>query len=203
MPRRPGTAQTRSIAREARPQLKHAPAEGSTRAPASLLPNDCSTPPEQRYARGERRRGFLNPEDTQSIQRSLARAGALLLLLGLLTGFYISAAMGQRIAVDVHSAVASHLNALLGAFWMFAAAWSMPMMRYGLAGQRRLAIGIAVPNFANWAITAVKAALHVGGVDITQEPANNAVLAALTLFVVLPSLAAAVAWLAGFQKTRT
>jgi hydroxylaminobenzene mutase len=150
----------------------------------------------------EGRRGALSDEATTAVQRSLARAGAALLLLGLLTGFYISAAMGQRIAVDVHSAVAAHLNAFLGAFWMFAVAWSMPLLRFGTAGRRRLAVGVAVPNYANWVITLVKAALHVSGVDVSTNPLNNAVLAALTLFVVLPSLAAAGAWLYGFTAPR-
>jgi hydroxylaminobenzene mutase len=122
------------------------------------------------------------------------------MLLGLLTGLYIAAAMGQRIHVDVHSAVAAHLNAMLGALWMIAVAWSLPMLSYGEAGRRRLAIAVSVPNYANWLITGVKAALHVSGVDVTADPANNAVLGALTLGVVLPSLAAGGAWILGFRK---
>jgi hydroxylaminobenzene mutase len=130
----------------------------------------------------------------------MALAGAFLTLLGLLTGLYIAAAMGQRIHVDVHSAVAAHLNAMLGAFWIFAVAWSLPMLGYGEVGRRRLTIAVSVPNYANWLITVVKAALHVSGVSVSPDPANNAVLGALTLLVVLPALAACGAWLLGFRK---
>jgi hydroxylaminobenzene mutase len=137
---------------------------------------------------------------TSDIQRQLAVSGAILLLLGLLTGFYISAAMGQRIDVDVHSAVAAHLNALLGAFWIFGVGWTLPMLHYGPVGQRRLALAVIVPNYANWLITCVKAPLRVAGVDVGPSLANNAVLAGLTLFVVLPSLAAAAAWIWGFRR---
>lgn len=141
----------------------------------------------------------MTSDRTSDVQRQLALSGAVLLLLGLLTGFYISAAMGQRIDVDVHSAVAAHLNALLGAFWIFGLGWTLPMLRYGPLGQRRLALAVVVPNYANWLITCIKAALRVAGVDAGLSFANNAVLAGLTIFVVLPSLAAAVAWIAGFR----
>lgn len=140
------------------------------------------------------------PGATAEIQRQLAIWGAVLLLLGLLTGFYISAAMGQRIDADVHSTVAAHLNAFLGAFWIFGFAWTLPMLRYGPAGQRRLAVLVVVPNYANWLITGVKANLRVAGVDVGPSLANNAVLICLTVFVVIPSLVAAVAWIAGFRR---
>jgi (hydroxyamino)benzene mutase len=143
-----------------------------------------------------------NSEATAELQRQLALWGAVLLLGGLLTGFYISAAMGHRIEVDIHSTVAAHLNALLGAFWIFGVGWTLPMLRYGPVGQRRLAIGVVVPNYANWLITGAKAALHVSGVDVGPSLANNAVLVGLTIFVVLPSLVTAVAWIAGFRRAR-
>ena len=139
-------------------------------------------------------------ESTSVVQRQLALSGAVLLLLGLLTGFYISAAMGQRIDADVHSAVAAHLNALLGAFWIFGVGWTLPMLRYGPVGQRRLALVVIVPNYANWLITCVKAALRVAGVDVGPSLANNAVLCGLTVFVVLPSLVGAAAWIWGFRR---
>ncbi len=142
-----------------------------------------------------------SPDSTVEVQRQLALWGAVLLLLGLLTGFYISAAMGQRLDVDVHSTVAAHLNAFLGAFWIFGVAWTLPMLRYGPVGQRRLSLAVIAPNYANWLITCLKAAVHVAGVDLGPSLANNAVLAGLTLFVVLPSLGAAVAWIAGFRRS--
>jgi hydroxylaminobenzene mutase len=91
------------------------------------------------------------------------------------------------------------LNALLGAFWIFAVGWTLPMLRYGPTGQRRLAYGVILPNYANWLVTCVKAALHVAGIDVSADPANNAIFGMLTGLVVLPSVAAAVAWLWGLR----
>ena len=124
------------------------------------------------------------------------------MLCGLLTGFYIAAAMGQRIHVDLHAAVAAHLNAMLGSFWMFAVAWSLPMLSYGEGGRRRLAVTLGAACYGNWFITALKAALHVSGVDASADPVNNAVFGALTLLVVLPSVAAGGAWILGFRRAR-
>jgi hydroxylaminobenzene mutase len=148
-------------------------------------------------------RGLLNADASAGLQRSLALAGAVLMFLGLLTGFYISAAMGQRIHVEVHAAVAAHLNAMLGALWMFAVAWSLPLLRYGEVGRRRLVVAVSIPNYANWLITTVKATLHVSGVDVSPDPANNVVMGALTLLVVLPALAACGVWVLGFRKPRS
>ncbi len=135
------------------------------------------------------------------VARLLARAAAWLVLLGLLTGFYVSAAMTGKLPVDAHAALASHLNALLGAFLLLGVAVTLPLLRYGPVGQRRLAWAFIVANFANWLVTAVKAWLHVSGVDLTGQPANDAILVALTLTVVLPGLGGAAAWVHGLGGT--
>src|SRR5262245_66473609 len=100
-------------------------------------------------------------EDTQTL---LARAGAILILLGLLTGGYVSAAMSGSLPVDPGAALASHLNAILGGFWIFAVAWSVPRLSYGTTGARRLAWLLIVPNFANRVDTAIKAWMKVNGI---------------------------------------
>jgi hydroxylaminobenzene mutase len=133
-------------------------------------------------------------------QRTLAVATAWLLMLGVFTGFFAAAAMSGQINADGHAALASHLNALLGAFWMHAVAWSMPLLRYGAVGQRRLAWLVIIPNFANWIVTAAKALLKVSGIAHTGEPKNDAILMALGALVVVPSIAAAVGWVAGFRN---
>ncbi len=131
--------------------------------------------------------------------RLLARAAAWLVLLGLLTGLYVSAAMTGKVAADAHAALASHLNAILGAFLLLGVAVTLPLLRYGPTAQRRLAWAFIVANFANWAVTAVKSALHVSGVDWTGQPANDAIFVALTLGVVLPGLGGAAAWVYGLS----
>src|SRR4051812_12928077 len=96
--------------------------------------------------------------------RQLTLNAAVLMAVGLLTGIFVSAAMTNKVDADAHAALASHLNALLGCFWMVAVAFSMPMLRYGPTGQLRLAWLATVPNFANWIITALKSFLKVAGV---------------------------------------
>ena len=132
--------------------------------------------------------------------RLMAHAAAWLLLLGLLTGGYVAAAMTGKVPASPQAALASHLNALMGAFLLLGVGWTLPMLRYGPTGLRRLAWAFIVANFANWAVTAVKAWLRVAGVDATGEPVNDAVFGVLTLSVVLPSLGAAAAWVYGFRR---
>ncbi|MGZ3458693.1 MAG: hypothetical protein ACXU86_09320 [Archangium sp.] len=134
--------------------------------------------------------------------RLMAQAAAWLALLGLLTGGYVSAAMTGKVPADAHAALAAHLNALMGTFLLLGVAWTLPMLRYGPVGQRRLAWAFIVANFANWAVTAVKAWLHVAGVDAIGEPVNDAVFGVLTFTVVLPALGAAAAWVYGFRRPR-
>lgn len=134
--------------------------------------------------------------------RLLAQASAWLVLLGLLTGGYVAAAMTGKVPADGQMALASHLAALMGAFLMLGVAWTLPMLRYGATGQRRLAWAFILANFANWFVTGVKAWLRVAGVDATGEPVNDAVFGVLTLTVVLPALGAAAAWVYGFRRAR-
>ncbi len=134
--------------------------------------------------------------------RLMAHAAAWLTLLGLLTGGYVSAAMTGKVPADPHIALASHLNALMGAFLLLGVAWTLPMLRYGARGQHRLAWAFIVANFANWSVTAVKAWLRVSAVDATGEPVNDAVFGVLTLSVVLPALGAAAAWVYGFRRSQ-
>src|SRR6185503_21135466 len=89
----------------------------------------------------------------------LARASAWLVVVGLLTGAPVAWAMVGKIHADAHAMLASHLNALLGAFLMLGVAWTLPMLRYGPVGQRRLAWAMILANYANWFITAVKSFL--------------------------------------------
>lgn len=132
------------------------------------------------------------------VQRLVFRA-AVLLTLGLATGVLVSAAMTGKIPADPHAMLSSHLNALLGAFWMIAVAWTLPMTRFGAVGRERLVLGVTVANYANWLVTAVKSFLKVSGVDFIGEPKNDVIFGLLTLLVVLPSFAVAGAWAWGLS----
>lgn len=136
-------------------------------------------------------------------ERLLGKAAALLFLIALLTGLYAGLAMSGKIPVHGGAALASHLNALMGTFLMVSFGWTMPMLRYGDAAKRRLALVFVATSYANWIITAVKAALQVSGLDLVGKAANDGVFVALQIFVVLPTLGAAIAWVLGFRAVRS
>lgn len=133
-------------------------------------------------------------------QRFLGLAAAVLMLVGLLTGGLVAQAMVGKVPADPHAMLASHLNAMLGAFWMLSVAFTLPMLRYGDVGRQRLAWVVTIPNYANWIVTMVKAFLHVSGVDYTGHAANDAIFFILDLTVVAPSLLASGAWVYGFLR---
>ena len=135
----------------------------------------------------------------EALQRRMGAWAAGLMVAGLLTGIYVSAAMTGKVPADPHMALAAHLNALLGCFWIIAVAWSMPLMRYSAPGRARLSWLIIIPNVANWAVTAWKAWWKVSGIDAIGEVRNDTIFGLLTVLVVLPSLVGAVAWLSGFS----
>lgn len=139
---------------------------------------------------------------TEMPTRLLGRSAAILIGLALLTGFVVAAAMTGKVDADPHAMLAAHLNALLGAFWMIGVAWSLPLMRLDAIWLRRLAWLTIAPNYANWGVTAVKALLKVSGVTATADARNNAIFGALTVLVVLPSLAGAGIWIWGFRGER-
>lgn len=133
-----------------------------------------------------------------SLRRSAGFVGASLVLIGLLTGGFASFAMTGKVAFDGHSALAAHLNAMLGGFWVVALATTLPMLRYSQRGLKRLVLVTVVANVANWAITLLKAGWRVLGIEHTGERSNDIVFGLLTVFVVAPSIVAAAAWAWGF-----
>ena len=141
----------------------------------------------------------MTPDEQQRLQRLMARHAAMLVLLGLATGAFAGLAMSQKVDADGHAALASHLNALLGAFWVLGVAWSVPLLRYSEPGARRLALVIIGAQYANWLVTLVKSLWRVSGIDFGGGARNEIVFVALMLTVVLPSLAGAVAWLLGLR----
>ena len=140
--------------------------------------------------------------NSSSAARELTRNAAIVMAIGLLTGVFVAAAMTKQVNADAHAALASHLNAVLGCFWMVSVAYSMPMLRYGETGLRRLGWLTTIPNVGNWIITALKAVLHVSGVAATGESKNDLVFGLSTVFVVVPSFAAVGAWIYGFFGKR-
>lgn len=139
------------------------------------------------------------PDAGSSTPRLLARAAACLVLASLLTGFLIAAAMIGWISAQTSNLVGAHLSSFMGALLLLGFGWSLPLLHYGEVGKQRIAWGFIVTFFGNWLLTTTKAFLHVKGVYWTADAANNVIFSLLTLFVVLPSLAATVAWFLGLR----
>lgn len=136
----------------------------------------------------------------KNVQRQAAFLGATLLIISFATGGLLAAAMSGKVSADSHVILAAHLNALFGCFWLCALAFTLPLTRFGELGAKRLVFLTAIPAYANWLITLVKAFFHVAGVALNGNTHNDAVFAALNVFVVLPSLGAAVVWAYGLAK---
>ena len=82
----------------------------------------------------------MSTESPTPLQRSLMSRGAVLLFLGLLTGVWAGAVMTEGRALGLtlakpqfeRLALISHLNALLGCFWIAAVGWTMPTIEFAV-----------------------------------------------------------------------
>jgi hypothetical protein len=137
-----------------------------------------------------------------ALQRRTAAAGAVLLVLGFLTGVLLAQAMTHHIDADLHQILAAHFIAVLGCLWLVALALTLPMLRYGEVGRRRVVLVTAIPAYGNWGVTAVKSFFHVSGVGLNGDHANDVVFGALSALVVIPSFVAALAWAYGLLGAR-
>ncbi len=130
-------------------------------------------------------------------QRGLASAIAWLILLSMLMGLAMAFAPGQ--GWDEAHLLSAHRNGLTGAFWMLAVAWTMPMLSYGPAGLGRLTVALVIANYANLFLPALRAMLHVDGRGFTGQTSNDVLYVMLLALVHVPSLGAALGWVAGFR----
>jgi len=144
----------------------------------------------------------MNATALAALQRKTAFYGAVLLVIGFATGGVLAGAMTGKVSADAHTILASHLNAVLGCFWLLALAFTLPMLRFGEKGLRRLVLVTVIPNYGNWAVTLLKAFLHVAGVGLTGQGNNDLVFGLLNVFVVVPSFVAGGAWAYGLLGTR-
>jgi hypothetical protein len=136
-----------------------------------------------------------------ALRNRLARAGAWLFFVGLVTGLWAAAVLTGKVTVEIpRLALAAHLNGLLGGLWLIAVAWTLDFLRYGERGRRRLALLVVISTWANWLVTTIASILGVRGLEYTGALANDIVAGLLQLFVVLPALAGAGAWAWGFGE---
>lgn len=119
------------------------------------------------------------------------------------TGILLAQAQSKKIDADVPEVVAAHLNALLGCLWLVALAATLPWLRFGEVGRKRIVSITVLAAYANWLVTTVKSFLHVPGVDLDGRKTNDAVFVALTVLVVIPSFVASIAWVYGLLGARS
>ncbi|MFL6208795.1 MAG: hypothetical protein ACJ74W_08085 [Pyrinomonadaceae bacterium] len=143
--------------------------------------------------------------ELDQIRKRLAFNGALLFAIGMVTGFWLAAAVTKKFGIGdpvltPQLARAAHLNALFGGLWLIAAAWSFQFLRYGPRGLRRLAFIIALPAWANWLVTLFASFFGVNGLDYTGRLTNDVIAFLLQTTVVLPTLIACGFWVWGFRR---
>jgi (hydroxyamino)benzene mutase len=137
--------------------------------------------------------------DTSKLSRGLVFQAAVLFVIGSFTGIYLSLAMTGKIDVDDKAAMAAHLNAYLGAFWMLGVAWTLQFSRLSISSMRIMTIAVALANYSNWLITFVKSALKEKGLDFVGSIENMAIHGSLILFVVIPTLVGSIMWAWGLR----
>jgi (hydroxyamino)benzene mutase len=138
------------------------------------------------------------------IRKQLAFAGALLFLVGMITGLWSAAALTGTVAVAIpRVALIAHLNALLGGLWLLAVAWSFEFLHYSEKGLRRLAIGVGIPAWSNWLVTLLASFLGVTGLKYTGARANDLIAFLLQALVVVPTLIVCGFWVWGFRRRQS
>jgi len=138
----------------------------------------------------------------KTLQRQAGLLGAVLLFIGYATGGLLAMAMTGKVDADPKVVLSAHLNGVLGCFWLCAVAATLPFTRFGEVGAKRLVLVTALPAYANWLITTIKAFYRVAGVGLDGRGANDAVFAALNAFVVIPSFVAVGAWVYGLMRPK-
>ena len=144
---------------------------------------------------------LLDSPSLKELQHQLVKKAALLLVLGLLTGLYISLVAMKIVHADFNTVLSAHLNALLGSFWLLGVGWSLSFCRASYVQLKQMSRLMILANFSNWFFTLIKAHLHVAGIQMTSDWVNNSILIALTLFVVLPALYACWIWIKSLQRS--
>jgi hydroxylaminobenzene mutase len=139
--------------------------------------------------------------DVEKLRHEVAARGAVLFGLGMTTGLWAGAALTEKVKVAIpHLALAAHLNGIFGGLWLFALAFTLPLLSYGEVGVRRLVTLTLVPTYGNWAVTLLASVLGVRGLEFTGNGANDVVAALLLALVVAPTLAACAGWVWGFRR---
>lgn len=131
------------------------------------------------------------------VAHTLIKSAAVLMLCALFTGLYLSLIAMKIVSADFSMALASHLNALLGAFWILSVSYSLRFCHLDTTKLNLMSRSIIIANYGNWGLTLLKSHLHVAGIEFTQDMSNNVILVLLSLLVVLPAFIGTILWIRG------
>ena len=112
----------------------------------------------------------------------------------------LNASFTGKIDVNPHFMLASHLNAILGTFWLFCLAQSWQWIDLSERSKVILYRSTLIAAWANWLITLIKSVLKVQGIDWVGEAYNDLIFMILTLTVVLPTFCSSILWILGVRR---
>ncbi|MEP0987136.1 hypothetical protein [Ekhidna sp.] len=128
----------------------------------------------------------------------IARSAAVLFLLGLLTGIYVTFVATDQIDGNLGASVAAHLNGIIGALIILSLHLILRIIKFGHLYKVNMIRLFILANYSNWFLTLVKSFLDVDGLEIIQKSlANNVIHIALVMLVVIPSLVGGGMWVFG------
>jgi len=130
----------------------------------------------------------------------LVVAATSLFLVGVVTGILIPTAAGDD--AKFGRILASHLNGLLGCFWLLGLAWTLPRLQLSDGQVKALCLMAMLSAWSNWGLALVKAYMGHAALDWGAGGGNGVLWIALVASVVLPTLGAAVLWALGAWKGR-
>jgi (hydroxyamino)benzene mutase len=135
------------------------------------------------------------------LQQRVAKLAVVLLAIAMVTGGWAGVALSGKVSIPIpRLALAAHLNALLGGFWLLAFSFTLPMLSYSDKAKERLAWLQIIPNYGNWFVTLIASFLGVRGLAFTGDVANDIIAGALITIVVMPALVGTFAWAWGFRE---
>lgn len=125
---------------------------------------------------------------------------AILFLLANLTGLLLIAINNDIIMADKRQMFNSHLNGLLGCFWLLGLAFSLRWVNMGGIANKLLVYTAAIAAYALWLLSLLKSILNVEGTTMGASAENDAIVIGYMILVVIPTLISACLWVTGLRS---
>jgi hypothetical protein len=136
-----------------------------------------------------------------SPSRHLSFYAAVLWFASLAIGGLAGLALGGQVDFyDGKIMLGAHLAGGMGALFLVAVAYTLPMLSLKPSHLRTLVWSTILANFSNTMISAFKAFLGVHGTAPVGGGSNILIFVLLNVFVVIPSFVGAGLWIYGFRR---